>query len=473
MITLVTHRPSIARLAAAAGLAYIAGISIENMTILEAPTVDSPVGEIRAAYADEALQIVSWAAGVFALFAYCGFAVALYARLRRGGGRWALVGLIGGIGGPVIAAVGLTASVILIARVSELSDDEARDLLELNVNARIVSGVFVALFLAGFGMAALRTAALPRPLALFACALAVPMALAPIAAIAESSELRLAVTLAFSCQSLWIFAVSTWLLFGSEAPATFVRRTAFLLLVLAAGLIGLALLAAPGATGKFFSWGLGPEPLAAFAGGVYVGAAAVYAAGLMRPWTEARGLVAGAVVLSVSVLVATLVHLELFDFDRLQAWAWLVLFAGFSAVTTALLAIGGREEPQAPTARPVRVLLGVVAVVLAPLALALWVDPTALSGASPFALAPMGGRFAGSWVALVAVLAGWAAWRGGAAEARFAGLALVALPAGALLAALRTASDLDGGAPLYVAALVLLVLAGVRVLTSLRVPAAA
>jgi hypothetical protein len=473
MITVVSPRPPIARLAAAAGLAYIAGISVENMTILESPTVDSPVGEIRAAYADEALQTVCWAAGLFALFAYCGFAVALHSLMRRGGGPWPLVGLIGGIGGPVVAAVGLVASAIVIARASELSGDEVRDLFELYVNARIVSGVFVALFLAGFGIAALRTAALPRPLALFACALAVPMALAPIAAIADSAGLRLAVTLAFSCQSLWIFAVSTWLLFGPEAPATFVRRTAFLLLVLAAGLIGLALLAAPGATGSFFSWGLGPEPLAAFAGGVYVGAAAVYAAGLMRPWEDARGLVAGAVVLSVSVLVATLVHLELFDFDRLQAWAWLVLFAGFSAVTTGLLLIGGRAEWQPPAAQPIRMLLGAVGVLLAPLALALWIDPTALSGASPFALAPMGGRFAGSWVALVAVLAGWAAWRGGAAEARFAGLALVALPVGALLAALRTAPDLDGEAPLYVVALVVLVLAGVGVLMRLRVPAAA
>jgi hypothetical protein len=47
------------------------------------------------------------------------------------------------------------------------------------------------------------------------------------------------------------------------------RHAAFLVLVLAAGLVGLALLAAPGATGRFFAWGLAPEGLAAFAGGVY------------------------------------------------------------------------------------------------------------------------------------------------------------------------------------------------------------
>ena len=463
----MSARPPIAGQAGVAGLAYVMGIAIENMAILESPTLDSPVGEIRSAYADEALMTVCCAAGAFALLAYCGFAVALYRLMRRGGG-WALVGLIGGIGGPVIAVVGLTANAILIARVGELSDGDVRNLFELYVNARIVSGVMVALFLAGFGIAARRTGGLPRPLASFACGLAIPMALAPIAAITESAALRLAVTLAFSCQSLWIFAVSTWLLFGRESPVTIVRRTAFLLLVLAAGLIGLALIAAPGATGSFFSWGLGPEPLAAFAGGVYVGAATVYAVGLMRPWYEVRGLVVGAVVLSVSVFVATLVHLELFDLDRLQAWAWLVLFAGFSAVTIGLLVVGGPAEGHPPPSGPARVLLGAVALLLTPLALVLWIDPGALSDASPFELAPMGGRFTGSWVALLAVLAGWAAWRGNAAEARLAALALVALAVGALVAALRTAPDLDTQWPVYVAALVVLALAGLGALSRLE-----
>jgi hypothetical protein len=36
------------RLAGAAGLGYVLGASIENMEILEAPTLDSPVPAIRA-----------------------------------------------------------------------------------------------------------------------------------------------------------------------------------------------------------------------------------------------------------------------------------------------------------------------------------------------------------------------------------------------------------------------------------------
>jgi hypothetical protein len=66
---------------------------------------------------------------------------------------------------------------------------------------------------------------------------------------------------------------------------------------------------------------------------------------------------------------------------------------------------------------------------------------------------------------LVAVLAGWAAVRNRAEEARFSALALVALPAGALVAALRTLSDLEapGG---YVAVLVVLIGLGAALLSA-------
>ena len=56
----------------------------------------------------------------------------------------------------------------------------------------------------------------------------------------------------------------------------------------AIGLVGIGLLAVPGATGSFFSWQLEPEALAAFAGGVYVGSAVAYAAAVIRPEPDVR-----------------------------------------------------------------------------------------------------------------------------------------------------------------------------------------
>jgi hypothetical protein len=451
------------RLAGIAGLGYVAGVAIENMEILDAPLLDSPVADIRALYADEAFAWVTLGAGAVALVFYCLFAVALFRLLRPAGG-WGVAMLVGGIGGPLVAVAGLVAVGSLLASGSP-SDGDVDRLFDFYLRARVVSGALVALFLAGVGVAALRVRALPAWLAGYAAALAVPMAVAPIAAFAGSDALEVAVRLAFALQTLWIFFTSLWLLFadGSGIPS-FVRRCAFLLLVIAAGLIGLALLAVPGATGEFFAWGLGPEPLAAFAGGVYVGSATVYAFALPAGAREVRGLVAGAAVLSVSVFAITLGHLDQFDFGRLQAWAWVVLFAGFSVVMLGLLVV---ERPDAAPGLPLagwaRALFAAVAAVLGALGVALWIDPTELGG--PIDLPPLGGRFAGSWVMLVAVLAGWAAVRNRGDEARFSALALVALPAGALVAALRTLSDLDAPGT-YIAALLVLIGLGAALLSA-------
>jgi hypothetical protein len=466
------------RIAGAAGLGYIAGVGIENMEILEAPTLGSPIADIRSTYEDQAFAVVTSFAGALALLFYCVFVAALFGLLRASERRleaWPLVALVGGVGGPVLAAVGLAANAILVANGGTgLSDDVTRSLFDVYLTTRMVAGVFIALFLLGAGIAALRSGALPARLAWLGCAIAVPIAFAPLAAITSDHALEVAVSILFGFDTLWIFLTCLWLTLADGLPvATFVRRAVFLVLVLAAGLVGLGLLAAPGATGQFFAWELEPEPLAAFAGGVYVGSAAVYAAVLPKPWRQSRGFVIGAVVLSVSVLAVTLAHLDIFDFDRLQAWAWVALFAAFSLLTIAILALGREEDggrAETPVAPWARAVLASVALLLAALAVALWVDPTGLAGPSPFTLPPLGGRFAGAWIALLAVLAGWGALENRRDEARLAALALVALPAGALLAALRTISDLEpaGAAAGYLGALILLLVSGAAVFSSTR-----
>jgi hypothetical protein len=338
----------------------------------------------------------------------------------------------------------------------------------------MVAGVFVAMFLAGMGIAALRTRTFPPQLAWAALAIAALIVFSPIAALTGDHSLQVAVTIAFGLDTLWIFLLGMWLTLGDGIPlAVFVRRAAFLLLAVAAGLVGIGLVAAPGATGKFFAWGLGPQPLAAFAGGVYIGSAALYAVAIPRPWREVRCLVAGAVVLSVSVLIVTLTHLDQFDFDRLQAWAWVVLFAGFSLVTIWLLLVGGEpHDAAASESLPAwaRSVLAIVSSVLAVLACALWIDPTGVGDGSPFTLPPLGGRFAGSWIALLAVLTGWAAARNTKEEAWLPALGLALLPAGALIAGLRTIGDLEPAAT-YIVALVALIVTGLLAMRATRASA--
>jgi hypothetical protein len=413
------------RITGAAALGYVVLAAIENMGLLGAPRLGASTAEVEAHYGDVALGVVTTVAGALSLACYLAFAW-LAAR------RWAPAAAAGAglaLGGVVAAAL------LLGGGDPSLSDEQ--------LQLRYVAGPFMALVVIG------AAGPLPRPLRTAGRVVALLLALTPLALL----SFELYAQLAFAAHAAWIWAVGLWLVVGGPE---FVRRAAFLMLAVAAGMVGVALLIVPEATGAFFAWGLKPAPLAAFAGGVYVASAAVYTAGLRVSRRQAQPLVVAAVVLSVSVLAATFAHLDVFDFGRLQAWAWVALFAGFG-ITTTVLAVTGpwRREPGPQLPSWSRAVLGVASSGLAAAAVALWIDPAG------FSLPPLGGRFAGSWAAMLAVLAAWPAVRGRADEVRLPALALVALPLGALGAALRTDAD-----PRYLVALVGLTVVGAAVLTS-------
>ncbi len=469
-----THAARTRRVAGTAGVAYAVGVGVENMDVLGAPRVGGSVTDIRAAFADGSQALLGVVAGGLALVLFVVFAAGLHRRLAAARG-WALAGLVGGILGSLSAAVGVVADAVLVGRVAHLPDDAVRGLFEVHPRLQLVAGPFVAVFLLGSGVAGLRTGALPPRLARTGCALGVPLVLTPFALSGAGGIGSVMATVGFGLFSLWVFLTALWLLLAGPIPGVvLVRRGVFLVLAVAAGLVGLALLAVPAATATFFSWGLAPPPLAAFAGGAYLGSAAVYAAALPRTRDEVRGLVAGAAMLSGSVLVVTWAHLDQFDFGRLQAWAWLALFGAFTVITVGLLVI---DRPvaaavSAAAAPPwLRPALTAVAAALAILAVVLWATPEAVSAVSPFRLPPLGGRFAGCWVAMLATLAGWAVWHPSGSTARYPLLALVTLPAGMLLGALRTIGALEpsvSGA--YVAVLALVLVTGGAALTALPRP---
>jgi hypothetical protein len=377
------------RIAGAAALAYVVLAAIENMGLLGLPGLGAPAAEVRAAYADRELGVVTVTAGALSLIAYVIFAAAL--RPRR---LWAAAGAAGLAGAGVAAAATF--------------DPSSYD---LQLTLRYLAGPLMGMFLIG---------------ARRATVVAVPLFLTPLAL----TGFELPAQLAFAAHAALIWLAGLYLTVDS------VRNAAFLMLVLAAGAVGAALLIVPEATGTFFAWGLKPASLAAFAGGVYVASAVAYAAGMRA--RDAQGLVVAAAVLSLTVLAATFLHLEVFDFGRLQAWAWVALFAAFG-VATSVLAVRGPWEPRGET----RLRFAVIGALLAGAGLALWIDPGA------FELPPLGGRFAGSWTLTLATLATWAAL---GHDARLPTLALVALPLGALVGALRTEAD-----PTYLAALIALI----------------
>src|SRR5690606_20867978 len=82
----------------------------------------------------------------------------------------------------------------------------------------------------------------------------------------------------------------------------------------------------PSGTSEFFSWALGPPPLAALVGGFYLASAVVFAVAVRLPPDQVRSLLAASLALTLPTLVATPLHLGVFDFGRWQAWGWMALF---------------------------------------------------------------------------------------------------------------------------------------------------
>jgi hypothetical protein len=95
------------------------------MGLLEAPAAGAAAAEVRAAYADHALQLVTSLAGALSLLCYCAFAFGLY---RLGAGRWRAAGLGGALLGAALAAVALAASVTLVDGATGFSDERVEAL---------------------------------------------------------------------------------------------------------------------------------------------------------------------------------------------------------------------------------------------------------------------------------------------------------------------------------------------------------
>jgi hypothetical protein len=227
----------------------------------------------------------------------------------------------------------------------------------------------------------------------------------------------------------------------------------FVLVTMASGGTGLTLLVWPGSTETFFSWPLNPVAASALIGGLYLASAVLFGWATSRSWAEARSLCVGVYGLTVPTLLSTIVHDELFDASRWQAWAWWILFLSATPAITVVLWVN-RNRPLGtftPLAGRARAAFAAVAVVLGVLALLVLFEPTRtdLSAGSPTdGLIGLTGAYLGAWCGFVAVQAGWAAWRGTQEEALVPAAALALAGAGAVLAALRTFSELNDDAVL-------------------------
>ena len=236
----------------------------------------------------------------------------------------------------------------------------------------------------------------------------------------------------------------------SESRVLGIFRAACVVVAVVAGVAGTVMLVAPEDTDRYFSWPIGPRPLAALVGGFYLASATTFALlARRRDWLASRGICFGILAFTLPTLAATVRHRDLFDWGRVQALAWVALFVGAPLAFSSFLYLqrGRRSDGGNPLPGWTRTVLAVLGAVYSLLAVGLLFAPGRLQAdASPFSLPGLSGRFIGAWCAFLAVAALFSAWRNRSHEAAFPMLALVLWPAAGIVAAIRSFDDLQPSA---------------------------
>ena len=193
------------------------------------------------------------------------------------------------------------------------------------------------------------------------------------------------------------------------------------LVLLAAG--GLAVVAGPvlfllpGNTAGYFAWTIKNPMTPVFMGANYFGGIGAIWAMRTDRWSVARVLFPGIFVFALTQLLATLLHLPIFNWILPVAWAWLLVYVS-SPIAVAIVFVRmersyqpGAPQPLPPT-RIFRPMMSIFALVSGVVGLALWIWPAAFpgsaaSGAVPWwawSLTPLTARVVGGWYLAAAAL---------------------------------------------------------------------
>jgi hypothetical protein len=166
----------------------------------------------------------------------------------------------------------------------------------------------------------------------------------------------------------------------------------------------------PGRSDTDYAWAIKPAVNGAFIGAGFL--AGTLATGLVlfaaTRWRSLHTLPPALWVLATTLLIATLIHTDRFEWDYGPTWAWLVVYAGVPFVLPVLVvlqrAVAEPPPPADPGLRIVRGLSAVFGAVLVIGAAALFVAPVDVGERWPWALTPLLGRAVAAWYAMVGTM---------------------------------------------------------------------
>lgn len=222
-------------------------------------------------------------------------------------------------------------------------------------------------------------------------------------------------------------------------------------------------------THRLFAWPINPPLTAAFLGANYW--AAFFLAFLSareHVWGRARITYAVSLVFTSLTLLATLLHLDKFQFDKANGWLWVAVYAVVPPWLVLMLPLQLREpgiEPPrtAPLERWLLPVVAVQALVVLVIGVALWVAPSSADSLWPWPLTPLTARAVGAWLLALATGLAMTIWERDWERIRVAVPTYVAMPILQFVALVRFSGtpSWDGvGAWLYVAFMVSILLLG-------------
>jgi hypothetical protein len=186
------------------------------------------------------------------------------------------------------------------------------------------------------------------------------------------------------------------------------------LLLIGAG--GLAVVAGPilflfpDNTASYFAWAIKNPLTPVFMGANYFGGIGAIWAMRSNRWTVARVLLPGIFVFAITQLLATLLHVPIFNWSHPVAWAWLFVYLS-SPVAAAIVWVQMERHYRPPAIqhpvlpRAFQPVMRIFAMVSGVAGLALWLWPamfpaSAVLGAVPWwawSLTPLTARVVGGW----------------------------------------------------------------------------
>jgi hypothetical protein len=190
------------------------------------------------------------------------------------------------------------------------------------------------------------------------------------------------------------------------------------------GLIGIPLILLTTHTDKFFAWTIASPMTAAFLGANYWSSALLaYTASRERVWARGRISISVALAFAPLTTAATMIHLNQFHLHTVYGWFWVLAYAAYPPMLIFLLIrqlkVPGGDPPRSqPLAGWVLTTLAIHALVLIPLAVAMFAVPLTVAKIWPWSLTPLTGRVIAAWLLAFGVLGAHAVYENDVSRVR-------------------------------------------------------